>query len=80
MGHLPLHFDNANKTMALIRQEAKIQRGKRTTEVRKAEVSLQAYGNLLPSISVEATAAALTAPSDLIQKVGTHQGGGDKQE
>lgn len=49
-------------------------------DVRKAEVSLQARGNLLSSASGEATAAALTGPNDLIQKVGTQQAGGSNLE
>lgn len=48
---------------------------RRTTKVRKTEVSLQAQGNLLPSVSGEATAAALPAPKVFTQKVGTPQGG-----
>lgn len=49
-------------------------------DVRKAEASLQAQGNLLSSASGEVTAAALTAPDDFIQKVGAQQAGGGKAE
>lgn len=47
---------------------------RRTTKVRKTEVSLQAQGDLLPSVSGEATAAALTAPKDFIQNVDIPRG------
>ena len=56
-----------------------MRRAKRTTNAREAEASLRAQGNLLPSISGKATATPLAAPGDLIQKVGSLQGGGGKE-